>query len=40
MLHKGDQSNESAWEQMKDEQIAKAVRHQLHLKEEKHEVKE
>lgn len=35
VLHKGDQSNESALEQLKDEQIAAAIRSQLHLKENK-----
>lgn len=28
MLRKGTQSNESAWEQMKDRKIADAIRHQ------------
>lgn len=32
VLHKGDQSNESAWEQMKDDKIADAIRTQLHIK--------
>ncbi|PSS00665.1 hypothetical protein BD289DRAFT_450237 [Coniella lustricola] len=31
VLHEGTQSNESAWEQMKDKQIANAIRSQLHL---------
>lgn len=35
ILHQGDQSNESAVEQLKDEKIAAAIRKQLHLKEEK-----
>lgn len=34
-MHHGDQSNESALEQLKDEQIAAAIRKQLHLKEKK-----
>lgn len=33
VLKEGDQSNESALEQMKDEKIAEAIRHKLHLKE-------
>lgn len=32
VLRKGDQSDESAIEQLKDEQIAAAIRNQLHLK--------
>lgn len=32
VLHQGDQSNESAWEQMKDDKIADAIRTQLHIK--------
>ncbi|KAK7743298.1 hypothetical protein SLS53_004383 [Cytospora paraplurivora] len=35
ILHQGDQSNESAVEQLKDEKIAAAIRKQLHLKEER-----
>lgn len=32
VLRKGDQSDESALEQLKDEQIASAIRNQLHIK--------
>lgn len=35
ILRKGDQSNESAFEQVKDAQIAAAIRSQLHLKDKK-----
>jgi hypothetical protein len=35
VLRKGDQSNESAFEQAKDAQIAAAIRRQLHLKDKK-----
>lgn len=37
VLHKGDQSHESALEQAKDAQIAAAIRSQLHLKDKKDE---